>query len=71
MEIQPQKSAAYFHYDHADACKYSRWTARESYQFMYARPWQQVLDFYSDVVNGRMPLSVLFGTKVGTHQLLD
>ncbi|KAA8535867.1 hypothetical protein F0562_030813 [Nyssa sinensis] len=30
---------------------------------MYARPWQQVLDFYSNVVNGRTSLSGLFGTE--------
>ena len=37
---------------------------RESYQFMYERPWQEVLDFYSHAVNGRLSLSSL-GTEVG------
>lgn len=49
-----------------------RWSAvlltpvprRESFQFMYNRSWQEVLDFYSDVVNGRSSLSELFGTEV-------
>lgn len=29
---------------------------------MSARPWQQVIDFYSDVVKGQKPLSALLGT---------
>ncbi|XP_057486480.1 uncharacterized protein LOC130772578 isoform X1 [Actinidia eriantha] len=62
MENHAQKKA-YLHYHHTDACNYSRWTARESYQFMYARPWQHVLDFYSTVVNDNMSLSALFGTE--------
>lgn len=62
MENQTPKKV-YFHYNHTDTCKYPRWTARESYQFMYARPWQQVLDFYSNVVNGRLSLSGLFVTE--------
>ncbi|KAK9268369.1 hypothetical protein L1049_000118 [Liquidambar formosana] len=60
MENQTPKKV-YLHYNHTDPCKYPRWTARESYEFMYARPWQQVLDFYSNVVNGRLSLSGLFG----------
>ncbi|KAH7856223.1 hypothetical protein Vadar_034092 [Vaccinium darrowii] len=63
MENQTQKKA-YLHYEHTDACKYSRWTARESYEFMYARPWQQVLDFYSNIVNGHMSFSTLFGAEM-------
>lgn len=63
MENQTEKKA-YLHYEHTDACKYSRWTARESYEFMYARPWQQVLDFYSNIVNGHMSLSTLFGAEM-------
>ncbi|XP_047320001.1 tRNA pseudouridine synthase A isoform X2 [Impatiens glandulifera] len=59
-EVQPKKKD-YVHYDHNDACKDSRWTSRESYQFMYARPWHKVLDFYSDVVNGRLSLEALLG----------
>lgn len=38
---------------------------RESYQFMYARPWQKVNEFYLDVVNGSRSLSQLFGKEVG------
>ncbi|XP_024028370.1 uncharacterized protein LOC21391583 isoform X2 [Morus notabilis] len=50
----------YVHYNHSDPCRFSRWTARESYQFMYGRPWQQVLDFYSNLVNGTTSFSSLF-----------
>lgn len=32
---------------------------------MYARPWQNVNEFYLDVVNGRQSLSQLFGKEVG------
>ncbi|THG13304.1 hypothetical protein TEA_029140 [Camellia sinensis var. sinensis] len=63
MENHLQSKKVYHHYDHTDACKNSRWTARECYEFMYSRPWQQVLDYYSDVVNGRMSLSALFPTE--------
>ncbi|XP_073052437.1 uncharacterized protein [Primulina eburnea] len=59
----PQKD--YLQYNHTDSCSPYRWTARESYQFMYARPWQMVNDFYSDAVNGRRSLSELFGKQVG------
>lgn len=52
----------YFHYNHTDSCNSARWTARESYQFMYERPWQDVLHFFSNVVNARLTLSTLFGT---------
>ena len=38
---------------------------RESFQFMYKRPWLRVLDFYSNVVTGRCSLSELLGIKVG------
>lgn len=63
MENHLQSKRVYLHYDHTDACKNSRWTARECYEFMYGRPWQQVLDYYSNVVNGRMSLSALFPTE--------
>ncbi|KAL6521290.1 hypothetical protein OROGR_017859 [Orobanche gracilis] len=55
----------YFHYQHTDACSVSRWTAKESYEFMHSRPWQKVNDFYLDVVNGRRSLSEMFGKEVG------
>ncbi|KAJ0093322.1 hypothetical protein Patl1_26514 [Pistacia atlantica] len=64
MENQSRvKNKVYVHYNHTDSCKFARWTARESYDFMYARPWQHVVDFYSDMVNGRLSLSDLFGTE--------
>ncbi|KAG8376329.1 hypothetical protein BUALT_Bualt09G0051900 [Buddleja alternifolia] len=53
----------YIQYQHNDACSLSRWTAKESYQFMYARPWEKVNDFYSDMVNGCRSLSELFGKE--------
>ncbi|XP_020581201.1 uncharacterized protein LOC110025212 [Phalaenopsis equestris] len=42
----------YAHYIHKDSCRLSRWTARESFQYMYARPWHKVSDFYLDLVRG-------------------
>ncbi|XP_059636773.1 uncharacterized protein LOC132278889 [Cornus florida] len=69
MESQSQERV-YFHYNHTDACKYSRWTSRECYEFMYDRPWQRVLDFYSNVVNGRASLSALFGTETQTAEII-
>ncbi|KAI3443466.1 hypothetical protein Pfo_000131 [Paulownia fortunei] len=59
----PPPPKDYIHYKHTDACSLSRWTAKESYQFMYARPWQKVNDFYLDAVNGRRSLSELFGKE--------
>lgn len=55
----------YVHYNHTNPCQYTRWTARESYQFMYARPWQRINDFYLHVVQGSSSLSALFGSEVG------
>ncbi|XP_058113489.1 uncharacterized protein LOC131256591 isoform X3 [Magnolia sinica] len=60
MENQAQKKV-YLHYNHTDSCKFSRWTARESYEFMYGRPWQRVSDFYSNLVNERLSLFDVFG----------
>ncbi|XP_030468213.1 uncharacterized protein LOC115686930 isoform X1 [Syzygium oleosum] len=51
------------HYDHLLPSKYARWTARESFDFMHDRPWQEVRDFYSNVINGRSSVSELFGTE--------
>ncbi|XP_077222547.1 pseudouridine synthase family protein isoform X3 [Tasmannia lanceolata] len=62
MENQTREKV-YLHYNHTDSCKYARWTARECYEFMYGRPWQQVLDFYSSIVNGHFSLSSLFCTE--------
>ncbi|XVE98903.1 hypothetical protein REPUB_Repub03eG0148700 [Reevesia pubescens] len=63
MENQREKeNKVYFHYNHTDSCNSARWSARESFQFMYDhRPWQDVIDFYSNVVNARLTLSSLFG----------
>ncbi|KGN63901.1 uncharacterized protein LOC101205562 [Cucumis sativus] len=63
MENRAQRKD-YLHYNHTDRCRSARWTARESYQFMYGRPWQEVLDFYSHAVNGRFSLSSLLGTEI-------
>ncbi|GAV59742.1 PseudoU_synth_1 domain-containing protein [Cephalotus follicularis] len=62
MENQT-RNKVYFHYNHTDSCKFARWTARESFEFMYGRPWQPVLDFYSNLVNRRVSLLNLFGTQ--------
>lgn len=51
------------HYDHVLPSRHERWTARESFEFMSNRPWQEVRDFYSDVVDGRSSLSELFGAE--------
>ncbi|XP_010263388.1 PREDICTED: uncharacterized protein LOC104601650 isoform X2 [Nelumbo nucifera] len=62
MENQSE-SKVYVHYNHTDPCKQARWTARESYQFMYQRPWQYVNDFYLNLVKGHSSLRGLFGTE--------
>ncbi|KAK4793143.1 hypothetical protein SAY86_023578 [Trapa natans] len=54
----------YVHYDHTLPSLYPRWTARESFRFMHDRPWQEVRDFYSNLVNGQSSLSVLFGNEL-------
>ncbi|KAJ4824091.1 hypothetical protein Tsubulata_016442 [Turnera subulata] len=58
-----KEGKTYYHYDHGDACRFSRWTARESFQFMYGRPWQEVVNFYFNLVNGGCSLMDLFGTR--------
>ncbi|MCD9645319.1 hypothetical protein HAX54_034157 [Datura stramonium] len=35
----------------------------ECYQFMYARPWHKVVDFYADMVKGHTSLLGLFGKE--------
>ncbi|GKA85854.1 pseudouridine synthase family protein, partial [Tanacetum coccineum] len=35
----------------------------ESYVFMYTRPWEKVVNFYSNLVNGQTTLVQLFGAK--------
>ncbi|KAG0463858.1 hypothetical protein HPP92_019927 [Vanilla planifolia] len=62
---------SFAHYDHKDSCKLSRWTARESFQYMYARPWQKVSDFYLDLVrgdNGYSSLRSLFSSEKNNSQ---
>ncbi|KAK4564715.1 hypothetical protein RGQ29_006691 [Quercus rubra] len=66
METQAQKKI-YLHYNHTDPCRFARWNARESYEFMEARPWQEVNEFYSNAVNGHSSLSALFGIQ--THHV--
>lgn len=63
MATEAAEEKVHRHYAHTDPCKDLRWTARECYQFMYAKPWKVVNDFYSDVVNGRSSLAELFGHK--------
>ncbi|XP_078161551.1 pseudouridine synthase family protein isoform X2 [Carex rostrata] len=63
MESEKQ---LYAHYNHTDSCHLLRWTARESYQFMYERPWEKVVQFYSNLVScgtGASGLSELFRDK--------
>ncbi|CAM0908922.1 unnamed protein product [Alopecurus aequalis] len=57
-------------YNHTDACQHLRWTARESYQYMYARPWSRVVDFYAMLVRtgaGAAGLAELFGKDEKDH----
>nr|TKS00783.1 hypothetical protein D5086_0000179270 [Populus alba] len=61
--MEAQNDKVYVQYNHTDSCKSSRWTARESFEFMHARPWQEVVDFYSKSVNGQLSLLELFGTQ--------
>ncbi|XP_008782817.2 tRNA pseudouridine synthase A isoform X3 [Phoenix dactylifera] len=60
-----ENGKVYIHYNHTDPCRHSRWTARESYRYMYRRPWRKVVDFYSDLVSsgkGASSLSSLLAT---------
>ncbi|KAL9330064.1 hypothetical protein ACSQ67_005067 [Phaseolus vulgaris] len=57
------ETESHVHYNHTDPSEYARWTARESFQFMYARPWQRVNDFYFNVVRANLSLSLLFGPQ--------
>ncbi|XP_020109229.1 uncharacterized protein LOC109724721 [Ananas comosus] len=61
--VAMESAKPYVHYNHTDASHRSRWTARESYQYMYARPWDKVVGFYSRMVRGgkgASSLSILF-----------
>lgn len=52
------------HYNHTHPSKYARWNARESFEFMNARPWQRVNDFYLNSVRGNLSFPLIFGTQV-------
>nr|VDD03490.1 unnamed protein product [Brassica rapa] len=53
-------SRVYAHYHHGDACSKARWNTRETFWFMYDRPWQHVLDFYSNAVARKLSVLNLF-----------
>uniref|UniRef100_A0ACD6AFE2 Uncharacterized protein n=1 Tax=Avena sativa TaxID=4498 RepID=A0ACD6AFE2_AVESA len=60
----------YAQYNHTDACQHLRWTSRESYEYMYARPWSRVVDFYATLVRtgaGTAGLAELFGKAEKGH----
>ncbi|KAL6603693.1 hypothetical protein ACP70R_044054 [Stipagrostis hirtigluma subsp. patula] len=62
------------HYNHTDACHRLRWTAKESYEYMYARPWSRVVDFYAELVRtgaGAAGLANLFGKDEKDYKLDD
>ncbi|KAL2342630.1 hypothetical protein Fmac_003915 [Flemingia macrophylla] len=66
MNNQPEvqtESETHVHYNHTHPSKFPRWTARESFQFMYARPWLRVNDFYFNIVRGNLSLPLLFGKE--------
>lgn len=63
QSLTPAQQKVHFHYNHTDSCKFSRWTAKECYHFMYSRPWHKVVDFYADMVKGHTSLSGLFGKE--------
>ncbi|CAH8378633.1 unnamed protein product [Eruca vesicaria subsp. sativa] len=56
-------SRVYAHYHHGDACSKARWNTRETFRFMYERPWKHVVDFYSNVVGGKLSVLNLFEPK--------
>ncbi|KAF8687266.1 hypothetical protein HU200_042941 [Digitaria exilis] len=60
------------HYKHTDGCHHLRWTAKESYEYMYARPWSRVLDFYAELVRtgaGSAGLAKLFAKDEADYNL--
>ncbi|KAE8818004.1 tRNA pseudouridine synthase A [Hordeum vulgare] len=60
----------YAQYNHTDTCQHLRWTARESYEYMYARPWSRVVDFYAELVRtgaGAAGLAELFRKDEKDH----
>ncbi|KAF8108622.1 hypothetical protein N665_0106s0024 [Sinapis alba] len=56
-------SRVYAHYHHGDACSKARWNTRETFRFMYDRPWKHVVDFYANVVEGKLSVLNLFEPK--------
>ncbi|KAG4999106.1 hypothetical protein JHK87_020178 [Glycine soja] len=58
-----RQTETHVHYNHTHPSKYARWTARESFEFMYARPWQRVNDFYLNIVRANLSLPLLFGAQ--------
>lgn len=63
MEHQSERDSHHVHYNHTHPSKYARWNARESFEFMYARPWQRVNHFYSNTVRGNFSLPLLFQSQ--------
>nr|GLL20292.1 uncharacterized protein LOC109146864 isoform X1 [Ipomoea trifida] len=64
MESQPAPPKKVYHYNHTDSCKFSRWSSKECYQFMSARPWQKIGAFYTEMVKGQSNLAGLFQKEV-------
>ncbi|KAJ6803996.1 pseudouridylate synthase [Iris pallida] len=50
MEEEEVKRINYVHYKHTDSCSSSRWNSRESFEYMYGRPWETVSRFYSGLM---------------------
>ncbi|KAK1399316.1 hypothetical protein POM88_009179 [Heracleum sosnowskyi] len=64
--------STHVHYNHTDACQFTRWNARESYHFMYAaRSWNKVNDFYSQLVLGNVSFSDIFKTPMHVDHEAD
>ncbi|XP_045822712.1 tRNA pseudouridine synthase A [Trifolium pratense] len=64
MDInQTERDTHHVHYNHTDPSKFARWNARESFEFMYARPWQRVNDFYLNTVRANSSLHLLFQSQ--------
>ncbi|WJX54131.1 hypothetical protein P8452_40051 [Trifolium repens] len=62
-QTQSERDSHHVHYNHTHPSKYARWNARESFEFMYARPWEQVNDFYLNSVRGNFSLPFLFQSQ--------
>lgn len=59
MKTDVETEKLHVHYDHQDDCREFRWTAKESYEYLYDKPWEDVIDFYSHLAAGRLSLSDL------------